>query len=210
MIVFQKNCICFLIIAAIILIAGGLGATETVNPEQKAPEVLSALTDSLVFTKPVVIDIRCGEWTPVLERELRKILLARNIDIREINFGLIKDGSDYLPLAMESDFGINGTMLLQMLDLKQAEYLELSLEQSIETGEKRNLISYSRYNMPVYRFVLKQIALPEQQLLALKEHQIKGIPEIENPGSLLAMKWYEPVLASAFIGSLIYMLWTLK
>lgn len=210
MIIFQKNCICFLIIAAIILTAVGLGATETVNPEQKAPEVLSALTDSLVFTKPVVIDVRCGEWTPVLERELRKYLLAKQVDVREINVMLVKDNNDWLPTAMESDFGVNGKMLLDMFNLEQADVLELSLEQSIETGEKRNLISYSRYNMPVYRFVLKQIALPEQQLLALKEHQIKGIPEIENPGSLLAMKWYEPVLASAFIGSLIYMLWTLK
>jgi len=64
--------------------------------------------------------------------------------------------------------------------------------------------------MPVYHFVLKQITLPEQQLIALQEYKLNGTPEIENPGSLLAMKWYEPILASAVLGSLIYMLWTLK
>jgi len=205
-----KKILCWIVLSAALLMSGSLFSINTIRPEEKAPEVLMALTDSLDFDSPVILDIRCGEWTPAMDRELRKILLDRKTDLREISFGLIKDGNDYLPLAMESDFGINGAMLLQMLKLERAEYLEISLEQSLVTGEKRNLISYSRYRMPVYNFVLKQISLPEQQLLSIKEYKLNGTPEVENPGSLLAMKWYEPILASAVLGSLIYMLWTLK
>lgn len=207
---FHKRGICLLLLMTALLLSANLGAVSAADQEQKAAEVAAALTDTLVFSSPVVLDVRCGEWTLAIERELRKILLDKNIDIREINFGLIKDGNDYLPMAMESDFGINGSMLLRMLNLQNAEYLEVNLEQSLERGEKRNLISYARYSMPVYRFVLKQIALPDQQLLSLSEFKLNGTPEVENPGSLLAMKWYEPVLASAVLGSLIYMLWTLK
>ncbi len=180
------------------------------NPEQTAAEILSALADSLVISNPVVLDIRCGEWTPVLERELRRRLLLRNADIRETNIMLVKDNNEWLPIAMESDWGVNGEMLLQMLKLEKADILEMNMEQSVETGEKRNLISYSRYRMPVYHFTLKQIELPEQRLLSLTEYKLSGNPEVENPGSLLAMKWYEPILASAILGSLVYILWTLK
>lgn len=187
-----------------------LWSQTTLQPDQNAPAILAELTDSLLFSNPVILDVRCGEWTPALERELRRILLSRQIDIREPQLGLLEDTNKLIPLAMESDFGVNADILLKMLNLTSADLLELTLEQSVETGEKRNFISYSRYRMPVYHFVLKQVSLPEQKLTALKEYRLNGEPEVENPGSLLAMKWYEPLVASAILGSLIYMLWTLK
>jgi hypothetical protein len=198
------------VLLLLIASAVSLSALERLQPEQKVPELLAQLTDSLVIANPVILDIRCGEWTPILERELRKALLERQVDIREVSFGLLKDSQELLPLAMETDYGLDGTALLQMFKLNRADYLELTLEQSVETGEKRNLFSYSRYSRPVYRFVLKQISLPEQKLTALREYRIYGEAELENPGSLLAMKWYEPIVAGAVLGSLIYMLWTLK
>lgn len=183
---------------------------QALNKEQEVPAIVSGLVDSLVFTNPVILDIRCGEWTPAMELELRKKLLSQQVDVREISFGMIKDSNEYLPMAMESDFGVNGAMLLQMLKLPQADYLELTLVQSVETGEKRNVFSYARYSAPVYRFELKQISLPEQRLVVLRDYKLTGSPEIENPGSLIAMKWYEPIIASAILGSLVLMLWTLK
>lgn len=200
-------------IAILVLVAVLTGTAlkaEITDFEQSTPAILADLCDSLEFTNPVFLDIRCGEWTPVLEREIRKKLLSRQVDLRELNIGLIKDNNDFLPLAMETDWGVNGEMLLQMLQLSKADLLELSMEQSVEKGEKRRLFSYARYQTPVYRFVLKQIELPGQKLVSIKEYKLDGKPEIENPGSLLAMKWYEPILASAILGSLVYMLWTLK
>lgn len=199
-----------LLLLIILWLAMPLCSVQLLDADRLAPLAVAELVDSLQFTHPVVLDIRCGEWTPAMERELRKMLLERKVDVREISFGLLKDSNEYLPLAMESDFGVNGDMLLKMLKLPQADYLELTLEQSVVTGEKRNFLSYSRYRMPVYTFVLKQIALPEQRLTAFSEYKLKGEPEVENPGSLLAMKWYEPILAGAILGSLVYMLWTLK
>jgi len=181
---------------------------QALNMPQKTPEIVSGLVDSLVFTNPVIVDIRCGEWTPALERDLRQKLLALGIDLRETNIGLVKDNSDTMPF--ETEDASSGTQILKKLNLPKADLLELSLEQTIETGEKRNFFSYARYSAPVYRFELKQIALPEQKLIALREYKLIGNPEIENPGSLLAMKWYEPIIASAILGSLILMLWTLK
>ncbi len=194
----------------IIILAGSALIAEIADIEQMTPAILTVLCDSLEFTNPVFLDIRCGEWTPVLEREIRKKLLSHQVDLRETNIGVGVLNNDNLPLAMESDWGVNGEMLLQMLKLNKADLLELSMEQSVEKGEKRKLFSYARYQTPVYRFVLKQITLPEQKLVAIKEYKLDGKPEIENPGSLLAMKWYEPILASAILGSLVYMLWTLK
>jgi hypothetical protein len=52
--------------------------------------------------------------------------------------------------------------------------------------------------------------LPEQRLIAIKEHNLIGKAEPEYPGSLLTLKWYEPIIASAILGSLVYMLWTIK
>lgn len=196
--------------ALLLLSLVSLSALERLQPEQEVPGLLAQLIDSLVISDPVILDIRCGEWTPILERELRKTLLQRQADVREVSFGLLKDSQEFLPLAMETDYGLDGTALLQMFKLTRADYLELTLEQSVETGEKRNLFSYSRYSRPVYRFVLKQISLPEQKLTALREYRIYGETELENPGSLLAMKWYEPIVAGAVLGSLIYMLWTIK
>jgi hypothetical protein len=47
-------------------------------------------------------------------------------------------------------------------------------------------------------------------LLALREYRLSGDMELENPGSIIALKWYEPIVATALIGSLLIMLWTLK
>lgn len=176
--------------------------------EQQTTVIVSGLLDALVITNPVVLDIRCGEWTTSLDREIRLNLLKRGIEIREINIGLLSDESGSLSKAAdEIDSGIK---LLETLKLQRADLLELSMEQTIETGEKRSIFSYARYNAPVYRFELKQVTLPEQRLVELKEYKLTGKPEIENPGSLLAMKWYEPIIASAILGSLVLMLWTLK
>jgi hypothetical protein len=197
-----------LLLVLLAVIASALMYAQALNIAQKTPEIISGLVDSLVFDKPVIVDIRCGEWTPALERDLRQKLLALGIDLRETNIGLVKDNIDTSPEDTE-DTG-SGSQILKKLNLQKADLLELSLEQTIETGEKRNFFSYARYSAPVYRFELKQIALPEQKLIALREYQLTGNPEIENPGSLLAMKWYEPIIASAILGSLVLMLWTLK
>ncbi len=181
---------------------------QALNIEQKTPEIVSGLVDSLVFANPVILDIRCGEWTPALDREMRLKLLAIGIDLRETSIGLVDDNTDEI-VKEAGDFS-TGKQLLEKLKLPKADLLEINLEQTIETGEKRNVFSYARYNTPVYRFEIRQIALPEQKLIALKEFKLTGSPEIENPGSLLAMKWYEPIIASAVLGSLILMLWTLK
>lgn len=175
---------------------------------QKTQMIVSGLLDSLKIDTPVILDIRCGEWTPALERDIRLNLLSKGIDVRESNINLLTDNSENLSRdTAEQD---SGSKLLEVLKLPKAELLELTMEQTIETGEKRNFISYARFNAPVYRFELRQVSLPDQRLLALKEYKVTGKQEIENPGSLLAMKWYEPIIASAILGSLVMMLWTLK
>jgi hypothetical protein len=181
---------------------------QAINLEQKTPEIVSQLVDSLTITNPVILDIRCGEWTPSLEREMRLRLLAIGVDLRETNIVMVKNSAD--TLQVESVDAYSGKLLLEALNLQKADILELNLEQTIETGEKRNFFSYARYNTPMYRFELKQIALPEQKLVAMKEFKVNGSPELENPGSLLAMKWYEPIIACAVLGSMVLMLWTLK
>jgi hypothetical protein len=197
-------------ICALFMLLATAICSETVNPEQTAPQVISALSDSLNLDQPVLLDIRCGEWTSALELELRRQLLLHKIDIRETNAGLLSEAGNLLIPDPAAVTELNGEKLLQSLDLTSADLLELTMEQSFDTGEKRNLISYSKYRQPVYRFTLKQIELPGQRLVAMREYRLSGSPEVENPGSLLAMKWYEPILTGAILGSLVYALWSLK
>jgi hypothetical protein len=196
-------------ILAALLACFALGA-RTIDPEQEAPNIIPALLDSLTFAAPALMDVRCGEWSPALDRELRKVLLERGVDVRETSLSLLEDNSAMLTPEQEPSNPVNSDLLLQELKLAQAELLELTLEQSVETFEKRSFISYARYKRPVNRFILKQISLPGQKLVAMREYKLTGDPEIENPGSLLAMKWYEPILAGAILSSLVYALWTIK
>jgi hypothetical protein len=196
--------ICLLLL--ILLPVGGFSLSRN----EQLPILINALCANLVFTQPVVLDIRCGEWTSDLEIAMRQYLLSRQVDVRENGFGMAyQDTADSLQTDNADSFNEAG-LLLTRLGLAQAQLLQLNLEQSFETKEQRKLFAYSRYQIPLYRFVLKQISLPEQRLTAQNEYLLPGNPELENPGSMLAMKWYEPVVATALLCSLLIMLWTLK
>lgn len=183
---------------------------QELNQAQKVTEIIAALTDSLNLSEPVIPDVHCGEWTPDFERELRKVLLQKGADVRESSLQLLEQNDILLPEDSLNQQIVKSDLLLARLQLQQASLLEITLEQSEETFEQRNFISYKRFKRPIYRFVLKQIELPEQKLIALREYNLSGQPEMESPGSVLAMKWYEPLVACAIVGSLIYALWTIK
>ena len=170
-----------------------------------APGIVSALCDSLQVSAPVFLDIKCGEWSSVLENEFRQKLLSKKADIRELDILTEKETGSLLPTEQA---GLN--QILAKLGLEQAEVLEVSLEQAFVSSEKKGIFSYVRYRTPIYIFRLKQVALPEQKLISISQNRFEGESELENTGSLLALKWYEPLVAGATLASLVYMLWTIK
>lgn len=181
-----------------------------IKTPETAAVIATQLCDSLSLNHPVVLDIRCGEWTPNLELAIRRALLSRQVDIREIGIDSLY-GADEATQPDSSNLALSrGIQLLSALSLQRYDILEITLEQTYATGESRNLISYSHYQKPVYRFILKQITLPEQRLLTVREYSLNGEMELDNPGSILALKWYEPLVATALISALLIMLWTLK
>jgi len=191
-------------LAALSWLPGLLSAN---NFDQKAPEVARALLDSLNLTAPVILDIRCREWTSTLEKEIRSQLLKRQADIREPLVADQMAGNN--PDSLASLSLQTGTALLDALSLRQAVLLQVDMEQNLINKDKRRPFSYQRYRIPVYDFYLKQVLLPGQQLLNTRSYRISDPAEPEQPGSILSMKWYEPLVATAVVASLVIMLWTL-
>ena len=58
------------------------------------PEIVTNLVDSLSLTNPVILDIRCGEWSSSLDKGIRYALLAKGVDLREANIALFNENTD--------------------------------------------------------------------------------------------------------------------
>jgi len=173
---------------------------------EKSAEMISRVgldIASLVNTdKPLFLDIRTGEFSPTLERELKTHFLKRKMDLREMQSAINRiEDIDSLSLAVNTldirNYGLTSAMLLQV-------DLDITWQQT----EQRKLFSYQSFRVPVYVFDIKLISLPEYRLTAIysSSHKAEDIPNSYSGVSRL--KWFEPFFATAALGSLVFLLWT--
>ncbi len=178
-----------------------LGLLSAVQIAQEADIIAEALAQRVQTSEPIFISINAGEWTNSLNNSLSQKLLARGLDIRQRLDQLPDSGELGMGLAMSdsldlASLGISGALLLQIA-------LNMKWEQQTE----KTFFAYHSERRPVYSFEMKQIRLPEQKLLDISNYDYlrDNAPETEH--SRLRLRWFEPVVASAAIASMIILLW---
>ncbi|MDD4310333.1 MAG: hypothetical protein PHO32_08135, partial [Candidatus Cloacimonetes bacterium] len=72
---------------------------------------------------------------------------------------------------------------------------------------QKNFFSYRSERQPVYSFETRQIQLPEQRLLKISAYDFVRPNSPETVASRMQFRWFEPLVAGAAIGSMIFLLW---
>ena len=188
----------FLVLLAVATCA--LGAQVTYEPAE--PGVISARIAELVtMDEPVLLDIRAGDLTSELDLRLRQLLLEKGADIRELP-GI--EPEDWASAASDTTAGGS----LNFLGLRQANILQVSLELGSATVESKSFLSYRSERFPLYNFQIRQIQLPGLRLRSIHNLSFIDQNRKEENSALRSIKWFEPVLASTVLASIIYLLWT--
>lgn len=168
--------------------------------DQEAELVASEIVESISLSEAIFLDIRCGEWTPALSQHLKQKLLAQGADIRQT-----RNSSIFADLDQESQ----GPSLSEYgLDL--ARLVQVSMNLSWQTREHKSFFSYRTERMIVHNFEVKQVLLPEYRLISIDsfDHVVPDSPD----GSLSAprLRWFEPLIATTAIASIVFLLWTIE
>lgn len=168
------------------------------------PEIISEqIVELIAIDRPLILDIQAGDLTPRLDFLIRGLLLAKGADLRE---------TDTLPEAQLS-LGQGDSLFLPEPEAYARQKLNLvsvSLELGGLTLEHKNFLSYRSERLPLYTFQIKQISLPGYQLLELDELSFTG-QDLQSGSPVLSnLKWFEPVLATTALASLIYLLWSIE
>lgn len=159
-------------------------ATEIKDQSQ----VLALRIADLLSSEEIhVLDIRCGEWTPSLKRELSAELLKREFDVRE-------------PHSIESFLPADETGVLVQIDLN------LDWQQV----EEKSFFSYTTRRIPISTFVVKQISLPQNRLLKLDSFEVLLNSESKPNSSAVRLRWFDPLIAISAVASIVFLLWTME
>ncbi len=167
------------------------------------PEFISERIVELIdLSRPLVLDIQAGDLTPRLDFLIRGLLLQRGADLRESD--PFSETHFYAP---EAD-SLPKEPLPQAL--QNLNLVSVSMELGGITIENKSFLSYRSSRHPLYTFQVKQIQLPAYQLLAIEELSFTDQSSGSGSSPLAGLKWFEPVLATTALASLIYLLWTIE
>lgn len=171
-----------------------LGALQI---SQEAATIAVALVDEIQTTEPVILQVDAGEWTSSLEQELLSRLLAKGMDVRMNAASSASPEPDSLANTPNlAAYGIDRALLLKI-------GLNLKWEQRSSTG----FFSYHSQRVPVYSFTTSQISLPGWRIVKQTSYDFYRPNNQQTDNSGLRLKWFEPLIASAAIVSLIFLLW---
>lgn len=166
-------------------------------------EASRSIVQTIDTGEPIFIEIRAGQFSSVLANEVKKQLLEKGADLREAEL-------DYSMTAQDSleEYDFSQARALTQLGLKQARLVLVEMELDWKTIEERGFLSYSSTRIPLYLFNIKQIALPSGQLLKLDSFSQEAETSTDNQKTAKGITWFEPMLITAALASIIYLLWT--
>lgn len=166
-------------------------------------EASRSIVQTIDTGEPIFIEIRAGQFSSVLANEVKKQLLEKGADLREAEL-------DYSMTAQDSleEYDFSQARALTQLGLKQARLILVEMELDWKTIEERGFLSYSSTRIPLYLFNIKQIALPSGQLLKLDSFSQEAETSTDNQKTAKGITWFEPMLITAALASIIYLLWT--
>ena len=175
---------------------------------QISPVEITAISQSIVAQiitgEPVILDIRAGEWSQALANEIKRQLLIKGADIREAGLGQHSPAIDYA----QGDSVETEEYDLGPLKLNAALLVLVEMELRWQTVERGGFLSYSSQGKPVYVFNLKQISLPSRQLRHVSAISREFQSGESGGNGISGIKWFEPMLVTAALASIIYLLWT--
>ena len=191
------------VLVLIILLSWSLGLAAK-NQSLEAAQIADSLAARISVSEPLILELRTGEWTPVLQTALRKALLARGADIREMQGEYLAEPDTLSDPAVQP----GAEYPLAQLGLSSALLVQVDMDYGWQTVERKSFLSYKQERHQVYNFGVKQIRLPDYKLQAISVY----VHERKEPGSsettFSRLKWFEPVFASLALASVIYLLWT--
>jgi hypothetical protein len=168
------------------------------HPEAEPGLISAQIVDLIDTADPVLLDIQAGDLTSEIDYKVRQLLLEKGADLREMD-----------ATAMEGLVSPNGeTADINSHLLAAANLVKISMELGGVTIEQKGFLTYRSQRYPLYTFQIRQIAIPGYSLrkidsLSFVDRNLKAESQ-----PMTTIKWFEPVLASTALASIIYLLWT--
>lgn len=163
------------------------------------PDLISArIVDLVDAGEPILLDVQAGDLTSELDYKVRQLLLEKGADLREID-PAVMDGF----VTTERDTCENSSHFLVSANL-----VRISMELGGVTIEEKGFLTYHSERYPLYTFQIRQIALPAHSLRKIDSLSFVDKDPNAKSQPLTTIKWFEPVLASTALASIIYLLWT--
>ncbi|MDP3113747.1 MAG: hypothetical protein Q8M98_03125 [Candidatus Cloacimonadaceae bacterium] len=154
--------------------------------------------------EPMFLEVRAGEWSSALETNIRRILLEKGADVRESGANIHLPALTSTTDRPEEQQSID----LKPFYLSSASLVQVQMELQWQTVERKNFLSYRNERKPLYVFNIRQISLPSFRLQKISTYSIRPKFSPESEYSVSGIKWFEPMLATAALASIIYLLWT--
>jgi hypothetical protein len=169
---------------------------ESRYPSAEPDTISTQISELIDISSPLLLDIQAGDLSTQLDYLIRHKLLLKGADIREL-----PEGEDILPDSLGVGEPVN-------FALQRSRLVRITLDLGSTVIERKSFLSYHSDRYPLYTFQIRQIALPDNRLLqidSLSFTDTQSKPESRATGDV---KWFEPVIASAVVVSLVYLLWT--
>ena len=170
------------------------------QPDEELGAVARDIADAIALDQALFLDLRCGEFSPALSKNLSQLLLERGADIRQSSAH-----SFYTEFDPESE-----SISLDEYGLQQALLVQVQLNIKWVTKEHKSFLSYRTERKAVHSFEVKQVQLPGRQLIDIDSFEYMQPDSAENTVSAPHLRWFEPLIATTAIASIIFLLWTME
>lgn len=182
------------LLVLLLLSCSYLGALQTDFDARSISTELATLIES---DKPLFIEVRAGEYSHSLQKELISVLLSQGADIRESKNNLLYDVEQ----------STEETDVLSFYGLGSATLVQINMDINWESQEDKRLFSYQSTRIPVYSFDLRFMDLPGYRVRDIKSYTHLPKHTTNKSSESSRMRWFDPIIATAALGSLIYLLW---
>ncbi|MCB5253959.1 MAG: hypothetical protein LHW51_13430 [Candidatus Cloacimonetes bacterium] len=187
-----------LLITALLLAHAMMAWAE--QPDDELETIASDIAEVIALDQALFLDLRCGEFTPALSQNLSQLLLERGADIRHS-----ATHSFYTDFDTESE-----SISLDEYDLQQALLVQVQMNIKWVTKEHKSFFSYRTQRKAVHSFEVKQIQLPARKLIDIDSFDYEQSDDAQSTLSAPHLRWFEPLIATTAIASIIFLLWTIE
>ncbi|HOH97774.1 MAG TPA: hypothetical protein PL188_05630 [Candidatus Cloacimonadota bacterium] len=185
-------------VCMLMMLIAGISSLIAVEFHQQADEIAAGILPYIDLSAPLFLDLRCGEWNQAISQALSTKLLGKSADIREVN-----DGTGFDELHLEN-------ISLKSYGIETATLVQIEMNYKWQTVEHKSFFSYRSERKPLYSFSIKQISLPGYRLAKLDNYDYSPSGNGEKISGSTRFRWFEPLIATTALASIIFLLWTME